>query len=158
MIQRIQTIYLLVSIICLSIVTFGSTLFSYVNETSKFEFSSYGILERSLESGEMISMNSYPMYISTISLILLCVLTMFSFKNLKRQYKLGRTTFYIYFLLLVILLVMAYFGKGLLNAEVDKRELGFGFILFVVGFPFVFLANVGIKRDKNLIDSLNRLR
>jgi small neutral amino acid transporter SnatA (MarC family) len=106
----------------------------------------------------MLGMQSYPMYISTISLILLCVLTLFSYKNLKRQYKLGRTTFYIYFLLLVILLIMAYFGKGLLNTEVDKRELGTGFILFIIGFPFIFLSNIGIKRDMNLIDSLNRLR
>ncbi|MGB1518015.1 MAG: hypothetical protein ACPG8K_02815 [Crocinitomicaceae bacterium] len=43
-------------------------------------------------------------------------------------------------------------------AESVTRELGIGFLLFVLGFPFIFLANVAIKRDKKLLDSLNRLR
>ena len=45
MIQRVQTLYLAIMIILLSIVTFGSTLFSFVNEISRFEYSSYGIVE-----------------------------------------------------------------------------------------------------------------
>jgi len=36
--------------------------------------------------------------------------------------------------------------------------MGLGFILFVAGFPFTFLANTGIKRDRNLLKSLDRLR
>ena len=46
----------------------------------------------------------------------------------------------------------------LLDEETASREMGLGFLLFVVGFPFTFLANTGIKRDKKLLDSLDRLR
>ena len=49
-------------------------------------------------------------------------------------------------------------GGGMLSAGETKRELGLGFFLFVLGFPFCFLAQLGIKRDKKLLDSLNRLR
>ena len=56
--------------------------------------------------------------------------------------------------------------KGIIKASAyvefyddeTKRELGLGFFLFVLGFPFCFLAQLGIKRDKKLLDSLNRLR
>jgi hypothetical protein len=49
-------------------------------------------------------------------------------------------------------------GGGMLSADETKRELGLGFFFFVLGFPFCFLAQLGIKRDKKLLDSLNRLR
>ncbi|MFK7784566.1 MAG: DUF4293 family protein [Crocinitomicaceae bacterium] len=53
---------------------------------------------------------------------------------------------------------MAFFGDNLIEGEELKRELGLGFYLFVVGLPFSFLANVGIKRDKRLLDSIDRIR
>jgi hypothetical protein len=45
-----------------------------------------------------------------------------------------------------------------LSDEPLKRQLAAGFFLFVAGLPFLFMANLSIKRDKGLIDSLNRLR
>lgn len=80
------------------------------------------------------------------------------YKNLTRQFKLARTIFFIYLLLIVSLVIFAIMGGGMLSAEETKRELGLGFFLFVLGFPFCFLAQLGIKRDKKLLDSLNRLR
>ena len=54
MIQRIQTVYLAIVIILLSIVTFGSTLFSFVNEELRFSFTSFGISGFDLESGKLV--------------------------------------------------------------------------------------------------------
>ncbi len=157
MIQRIQTVYLAIAIILLSIVTVGSTLFSYVTETVRFSFSSYGITKYSAD-GSFVSQNHFPMYIGLIALILLCFLCLMSYKNLDRQFKLGRTVFYLYFLMVVSLVILSIYGNALIDAEGAKRELGLGFYLFVAGFPFTFLANTGIKRDKNLLKSLDRLR
>ena len=84
--------------------------------------------------------------------------TLMGYKNLKRQLKLVRTSFYIYFLMVIGLVVFSSVGFGNLTNEPLKRELGLGFFLFISGLPFVFLANLSIKRDKKLIDSLNRLR
>jgi hypothetical protein len=80
------------------------------------------------------------------------------YKNLTRQFKLARTIFFIYLLLIVSLVIFAIIGGGMLSADETKRELGLGFFFFVLGFPFCFLAQLGIKRDKKLLDSLNRLR
>ena len=55
-------------------------------------------------------------------------------------------------------LVLTMIGEQLIGTKLDAREMGLGFILFIAGFPFTFLANLGIKRDKRLLDSLDRLR
>jgi len=158
MIQRIQTVYLAIVIILLSIVTIGSELFSYLNETSRFTFSSYGITEYSIESGDVIGTKTFPFFLGTAALALLSFVCLMSYKNLKRQYKLGRTIFGLYFLMLVTIIVLSTFGDKIIDIETPTRELGIGYMLFVAGFPFVFLANTGIKRDKKLLESLDRLR
>ena len=158
MIQRIQTLYLAIAIIFLTIVTFGSTLFSFVNETHRFSFSSYGIIKSDLVTEKVLNHQSFPFYLGTIALILLCFITLMSYKNINRQFKLGRTVFFLYFLMLLTVFLLSMFGDSLLDAPTEKREMGLGFLLFVVGFPFTFLANTGIKRDKKLLESLDRLR
>ncbi len=77
---------------------------------------------------------------------------------MNRQFKLGRMVFGIYFLMLVSVILLSSFGDYLIDTETTSREMGLGFILFVAGFPFTFLANTGIKRDKQLLESLDRLR
>jgi len=56
------------------------------------------------------------------------------------------------------MILLATFGSKMIGKEDMIREMGLGFFLFVAGFPFTFLANIGIKRDKQLLDSLDRLR
>lgn len=158
MIQRVQTLYLAIAIILLSIVTFGSELFSFVGESSRFTFSSYGIVEYDLIDASVIGKQNFPFFIGTIALILLCFLCVMSYKSLDRQFKLGRMVFFLYFAMLISVIVLSLYGDAMIHEETTKRELGLGYFLFVAGFPFTFLANTGIKRDKKLLDSLDRLR
>jgi hypothetical protein len=66
--------------------------------------------------------------------------------------------FFIYFLSLLSIFLLSVFGDRLLDVSSSSREMGVGYYLFIAGFPFSFLANIGIKRDKKLLDSLDRLR
>lgn len=157
MIQRIQTVYLALAIILLSTVAVGLDLFSFVTDSSRFVFSSYGVAEYDL-NGNLIEHKHYPIYVGLIALILLAFICLMSFKDLKRQFKLGRTVFYLYFLMIISLLCLSIFGDSILGLEEATRKLSLGFYLFVAGFPFTFLANTGIKRDKRLLDSVDRLR
>lgn len=158
MIQRVQTIYLLLVIIFLGLVSVGPELVSFVGPDSRFAFSAYGISEYDLASNKLINTQFFPVFIGTIALTLLSFICLMSYKDLKKQFKLGRTIFFLYLLMLISLILLAYFGDSMLAIKESKRELGLGFVLFVLGFPFTFLANLGIKRDKALLDSLNRLR
>jgi hypothetical protein len=158
MIQRIQTLYLAIVVILLSVVTFGTTLFSFVSESTRYSFNAYGIVESSIKTNEISGHQTFPVYVGTIALTLLCFLCIMSYKNLARQFKLGRTIFGLYFLSLVAMLLLSFYGDKMIDAETNAREMGMGFIFFVAGFPFTFLANLGIKRDKRLLESLDRLR
>lgn len=60
------------------------------------------------------------------------------YKNLTRQFKLARTIFFIYLLLIVSLVIFAIMGGGMLSAEETKRELGLGFSYLFWVFLFVF--------------------
>jgi hypothetical protein len=160
MIQRIQTIYLAVSMILLSIVATGSEVFRFVGNDFYFVFNSYGISQyaNSSTSGKAEVVNAYPFYISLIAIVLLLFVTLMAYKNLSRQLKLVRIVFFLYLLLTIALVVFSFIGENQFEGGPFKRELGLGYLLFVLGLPFVFLANISIKRDKGLIDSLNRLR
>ena len=156
--QRVQTLYHGIALILLGIVSAGSTLFSFVGETSRYSVNAFGITTYNLESGMASSHKMMPMMVGTIALALLCFVCIMSYKNLNRQYKLGRLIFFLYFLGVVGVILFSAFGHNMIDEVDTKREMGIGFFLFIVGFPFTFLANVGIKKDKRLLDSLDRLR
>ena len=63
------------------------------------------------------------------------------------------------YLLLIAIVTIIYFFNDL---KIDKVQLNSqfttGFFILCIGLPALILANNGIKRDKKLIDSLNRLR
>ncbi len=156
--QRVQTLYHAIAIILLGIVSAGSTLFSFVGESSRYTFNAFGITTYELKSGTVTDHEMLPIMVGVIALALLCFICIMSFKNLNRQFKLGRMIFFLYFLGLVGIILLSSLGDGMIDEANTKRELGVGFYLFIAGFPFTFLANVGIKKDKRLLDSLDRLR
>ncbi len=157
MIQRIQTVYLFLSIICLAVVTSGVTILNFQSEKGSMILSSFG-LEEFDSTFKSIKLISYPYFISTLMLTLLCLLTILSYKNLKNQLKLIRIILMIYIFLIIGLLFFAFLANFSLKESGTFPKLGLGFYLFMAGFPMIFLANLGIKKDKNLLDSLNRLR
>jgi hypothetical protein len=157
MIQRIQTVYLFISIICLSVVTSGVSILNFKSEDGTMILSSFG-LEEFDSTFKSIKLISYPYFISTLMLTVLCLLTILSYKNLKNQLKLIRIILMIYVFLIVGLLFFAFLANFSLTESRVFPKLGLGFYLFLVGFPLVFLANLGVKKDKNLLDSVNRLR
>ena len=123
MIQRIQTLYLAILILLVSIVSTGTSLFSFISETSKFTFSSFGITEYSLD-GKFIQTETFPIFVGTIALVLLSFLCLMSYKNINRQFKLGRLVFFIYFLSLLSIFLLSVFGDRLLDVSSSSREMG----------------------------------
>ena len=158
MIQRVQSIYLLLTLICLSVVTFGSNLISYLSSSARFDVSVMGVEEFNLQTGESIDFNAFYGYAVTGGLMILALAVLLSFKSLPRQFKLGRMLFFTYFIVLISFIVLSYVAQDSISKDITSKELGLGFAFLVMGLPFSFLANVGIKKDKKLIDSLNRLR
>jgi hypothetical protein len=81
-----------------------------------------------------------------------------SYKNLKRQLKWARSCTFLYAVFVLASIVFYYAGGGFFIEGEYALELGLGYALLIAGFPFCFLAQLGIKKDKKLLDSLDRLR
>jgi hypothetical protein len=83
--------------------------------------------------------------------------TIFSFKKIKTQLKWAQYAFLIYVLLGFSLLIFWLTGSewALPSSIVIP---GPGLFLFLGGIPFSFLAVKGIKKDKALLDSVDRIR
>lgn len=158
MIQRIQTVYFLLTFICLGVASFGTETFTYLSETMRYKIDAFGVTQTAQTDGSFVDHDGFPGYLIGIGLMLLTVVSIVSFKNLKRQHRFGRMLFYTYFIVLTSLILMINFGSSRIASDITGREMGLGFFFLVIGFPFVFLANKGINRDIKLLDSLNRLR
>lgn len=158
MIQRAQSIYLAAVIIILLLVSLGIPLFTFQGaDNAVYTLNASGVKLTELE-GLTIIFSNIPFYFGGLVLILLSFLCLVMFKNLKRQLSVARFTAMIYFISLVALGFAAFLGTYFTKEETVTVSLGIGFYLFLIGFPLLLLAIRGIKKDKDLIDSVNRLR
>lgn len=190
MIQRVQSIYLLLAIGCLLVITFGANFYNFsiqnvevvnlemdanifgtqisgvINEDiSKEDFKSldeYLMLEEGETQLNRKSVLSFPFYIYFILLILLSAVVLMSYKKLPSQQKLARLNFVLHLVSFIGLLIAYYVLNNKLNGLVEETEiagsLGLSFFLMAAATAFSFLAGVGIKKDLNLIKSIDRIR
>ncbi|MDT0651735.1 DUF4293 domain-containing protein [Autumnicola edwardsiae] len=136
MLQRIQTIYLFLA----AIVSLGLIFVFYLWENS--------IGETIYAEDELMV---FIMFLLSGALSLISV---FMFRNRKLQFVLGRLNIILNFFLLGL------FVYWLLNVpgEKDISEKGIGMLLPVISIVFLVLANKAIKKDEDLVKSVDRLR
>lgn len=85
---------------------------------------------------------------------LLAVWSIFSFKNRKSQFVLGRLNI----ILNLILLGLFVYRALNLSGETTVSEKGIGMLLPAFSIVFLVLANKAIKKDEDLVKSVDRLR
>ena len=141
MIQRIQTLYWTVAILLVILVFLVSDVMVYQLEGENFSF----------KSGVMFIFFS-------ITFILSVLLAIINFKKVKKQLQLAKISFVINGLLIIYLLTIRFFGQKILFFNPLTLKTDIGFYLILITFPLSFLAYSGVKRDKSLLDSLDRLR
>ena len=155
MIQRIQTLFLLL-IVILSAITFFSPVAGLFNQTENIQYilDFRGISEI---TGNTLKFAENTWALSAIALIIpiVALVTIFLFKN--RILQLRLTIFNIVLMAgyYGILFMYLFFAKAKLDAK--------WFLEIVASFPLVcivlaFLAMRGIAKDEALVKSLNRLR
>ena len=86
----------------------------------------------------------------------LALFNIFQFKNRKRQLSLNRILIIIN--LLGVGLAVFLFYQDSANVQTDAINDGVGLYLPIVAFVFVLLASRFIKKDENLVRSMDRLR
>lgn len=150
MIQRIQHLYFGFVIINLSILLSGLEIGTYQAKELPHQFTIYGFFQ-----GKEVVWG-FPFYLVIIALVALLIFTISKFKKLSLQLKLIKFAFFFY--LLFVVGITALFLFKLMPNVPDSVSFGLGYYLLIIGLPFTYLGLRGIIRDKNLLDSYNRLR
>lgn len=138
MLQRVQTVYMFLVFIALGVLPFVFPLW-YDGD------------------GKEIYFMFMP---STMILFLACtmltVISILSFKNRKNQFVLNRLNM----ILNVILLGLFVYRTLSVSGEATDivSEKGIGMFLPIVSIPLLVLANKAIKKDEDLVKSVDRIR
>ncbi|WP_149527387.1 DUF4293 domain-containing protein [Sphingobacterium hotanense] len=157
MIQRIQTVWLLLS----SLVLFALFLFPYVSYIDLV-----GLGKNIYVSGVYSSVNNVAtkessfllMTIATVVLALIPLFIIFKYKNRKTQLSLILVQVILICLFAVWMFISANNILSLINQSIGANNIGIGFFLLPVSILFLGLAIRGIRNDNKLIKSADRLR
>ena len=137
MIQRIQTIYLLLAFVVTGVLPYFIPLWTMS------------------EGKEYLFMHSQA-YIVAFSLsATLSIISIVSFKKRKNQFVINRLNI---ILNLILLGLFVYRSLNLSGETIAVSEKGIGMFLPIVAIVLLVLANKAIKKDEDLVKSVDRLR
>lgn len=131
MIQRIQTIYLLIASIAFALLSFKIPFWSLNDEF-------------------MYAQNDNKVYLLLITLFVFSLIGIFLFKKRTVQMKLLRLSILIEF----VVVVRLFLTYRELNTPLDAKV----FFLLMSAFVALLLAYRGVKKDENLVRSVDRIR
>ena len=150
MIQRIQSLYLLLAALVQVLFATG-TYFTYKALDISFSVTGSGIFNSEGEktSGDMKTL------ILGIGISVLAVICIFLYKNRKQQIKLCRVGGLLT-MAEIVFIVISYFN----TKEIAESELSLGYVVFILPIStlFFFLAAKAVKKDDELIRSVDRIR
>lgn len=131
MIQRIQTIYLLIASIAFALLSFKIPFWSLNDEF-------------------IYAQNDNKLYLLLITLFVFSLIGIFLFKKRIVQMKLLRLSILIEF----VVLVRLFLTYKELNTPLDAKV----FFLLMSAFVALLLAYRGVKKDEDLVRSVDRIR
>ena len=143
MLQRIQTIYLILTSAVSGGLIFVFSLWNTLKEQ---------IFVLDLFFCELLMLRVIPFMFITSAV--LSFVTIFLFKDRKLQFVLGRIIILINLFLLALLIYLSLTLPG----ETSVSEKGIGMFLPILAILLLVLANKAIKKDEDLVKSVDRLR
>lgn len=166
MIQRIQSVYLLLAFLCMVLLLFFP-VFSVEATSESGDVVLHAVVDQNGVSGSKLENGDFPLYIVYIALALFSAASIILYKKRPRQLMITRINLILHLLLVVGIYLFYYLGAGLVEEGVSKLTgeearvvfyMEVGFFILIPSLAFILLAIRGIKRDENLVKSLDRLR
>lgn len=161
MIQRVQTIYLLLAIVAIGLVFFMDLCyFGPAGGDLRFGMDLYSV--RDLDGGGAVTSSAYWLWSSILLTFLEVVLiaAVFTYKQRMKQLKLVHLSYLLEAGAIVLLTFSI--DHSLVKLDEASQELvatyWIGWYMPVVAIAFSFLAARGIKKDEELVRSVDRLR
>ncbi|NIJ45409.1 uncharacterized membrane protein HdeD (DUF308 family) [Wenyingzhuangia heitensis] len=144
MIQRIQTVYLFVAFIVAGVLT---NLFSFFLLSDNVSFY---LVDTFVSSSVLLKSVGVFFVLSAI----LSLVAIFNYKKRQNQFVVGRVNILINFYLLSVLMYVSLKLPG----EMHISEKGVGIYFPIVIIVLLVMANKAIKKDEDLVKSVDRLR
>ena len=136
MIQRIQTLYMIISVLIMGALYFW---FPLINDPA----------------GNIIIERNEPLVLGLIGgSILLAVVSIVNYKKRQLQFVVNRLNIILNFVLLGVFV----YRSLTLSGETLVSEKGIGVLLPIISIVFLVMANKAVKRDEDLVKSADRLR
>ncbi len=154
MIQRIQTLFLLLSTILIFLVFMFPLSELLVNENLRYIFRYRGIYEIA-DNAEILTISSLPLAILYGVVLIVGLMSIFLFKNRMLQMRLS---------IINIMLMLGSYGLAYYYIFISFNELAADLHFSFAGtFPIIsailtYMAFRGIKKDEKLVKSLDRIR
>ena len=136
MLQRIQSVYLLIA----AATSLGLPFVLHLWVTN--------------EGTAVFAIDKLPFLLAFVASGVLSLISIFMFKNRKLQFVLGRLNIILNFFLLGFFVYLSLNLSG----ETIVSEKGIGMLLPIISIVFLALANKAIKKDEDLVKSVDRLR
>lgn len=147
-IQRIQSVYLLLAVILMIVFAFFPAL--------SFELADKTVLYGALESGRAGNMHVNPLLITLIILIsLLAIIDLFLYKNLQRQMTVCFVDIIIGIAMMIAICIQAFYVG---NREGWTVSWQWYLILPILSIIFLMLAHKSMSNDKKKLRDSDRLR
>lgn len=144
MLQRIQSIYLVLAMLVSAVLPFFLNLWESVD--------GYIVYAHDLLKYDSFTVSTIPMLFYASGFV--SFITIFKYKNRQSQFVLGRINMLIN---LFILGLLVYHLQSL-SGEVFTSEKGIGSALPLITIVLLVMANRAIKKDEDLVKSVDRLR
>jgi len=151
MIQRIQTIYLIVAIVAL-VLTLLFPFAQYTIEGALFVYDSFGF-QKSKKLSFFV-----PAIIPLILSICLSIVAIASFKKRKRQLLLNKLNFIAVLLTIVSIFINFNQIESTFSLVPENINYGISFLFPVISFVAILMASRSINQDEKLIKSMDRIR
>jgi len=154
MIQRIQTVYLLLSMVLIFLVFIFPLSELLVNENLIYIFRYRGIYELT-DNSEVLTIPSIPLSILLGVILIIILVSIFLFKNRMLQMRLS---------IINIMLMLGSYGLAYYYIYIAFNELGATvYFSLAATFPLIsviltYMALRGMKKDEKLVKSLDRIR
>lgn len=154
MIQRIQSVYLALALLSMALM-FAFKVAGVNSAEGEVVLTIYGVTLA--DAALNLPILAIPLYVYTLLIIAVLLVQLLMFRNRKTQMAIGRAAY----LLILGFVVLVYFAADQMTQLVvatDELRYGAGVYFPVAAVAFVFLANRSIKKDEELVRSLDRLR
>ena len=155
MIQRIQSVYLLIAAVA-SFLIFAFPLGEIMVQGAEFQFDVFGLEKITSETTETV-FNTYLLVALSAIAGLISLADIFLFKNRKLQVKVAQGNMILNTLLLVGIF---YFTDQATKTDGNSAMMHYqvGIVMPIIALIFLILANRSINKDEELVRSADRLR